>query len=194
MTSKIFSKTWDIPFVVLPRTLAQPMDGIANATLAFLADIGLPRSLVYGNNEWPAHLSFSRIEQGLVPLLQTLPPNDNWPQVWEHHFVLGQEWFEGGASPLWCLHGPSGRVVVIDIEADENEPRLVNTSVQHLAETLMAFRMWSLLTTEKRQPSRLRTSLEQSDPKAWTSSRWSALVDYLESVNVENIICKADDV
>src|SRR5689334_5002794 len=131
-----FIELWDLPRAAIPST-ATPPTGVGREAWEFLTVGGLPKAIIYGEKDGPAHLSFARLLGGLPPLLQALPGGVQSSSQWSDHFVLGEERFEGGASPFWCLHGPSGRVEVIDLESEDERPRLVNTSVADLAETLL---------------------------------------------------------
>ncbi len=117
ITAEKFVATWDTPLVILPRELAPPV-GATEDTVEFLARGGLPRGLAYREKAGPTHLSFACLARGLAPLPQWLPRGIAASPSWAHHLVLGEEWFEGGASPLWCVHAPSGRVEVVDVESD----------------------------------------------------------------------------
>jgi hypothetical protein len=196
MKTSQFALHWDLPLVVLPRG-SPPPKGVDAPSVEFLMRTGLPRALAYGEKSCPAHLSFVPLERGLPPLWEVLdePPNAPFekPLEWVDHFVIGVEWFEGGASPYWCLQGGSGRVNTIDIESDDGAPRLANSSVEHLAETFMVFRHWAKQERRGAQAvAQLRTALQGADPEAWPLSQWSILLDYLESRPVEYVICEAD--
>jgi hypothetical protein len=185
-----FAAEWDTPLITLPLELSRT--GVDAEALEFLQRGGLPEGLSYGQKDGAAHLSFARLRRGLTPLLQALPSMIRRAPAWKDHVVLGQEWFEGGASPFWCLHDASGRVEVIDIESDDETPGLVNTSVAHLAQTLLTFRSWvRQIDMDARSLTALRAALQQADLVAWRSSRWSRLLDHLESVPVTDIICEA---
>jgi hypothetical protein len=193
MTPDEFVSAWDTPLVKLPKELHVPTRLNADA-VRFLNFAGLPARVAYGDRTWPAHLSFASVEHGVLPLPEVLAAAGvQCAESWSPHFVIGEEWFAGGASPFWCVHGPSGRVEVIDIEADDESPSLVNTSIAHLADTLLRFRSWVRAAPSAGRDLRgLRDALQRADPAAWRTSRWSELLDHLESVDAGNIVCEAD--
>lgn len=173
--------TWgESTLVRLPGEINAPGTASPEA-VAFLRAAGLPEGIVYGDPDGPAHLSFARLARGLTPISRALPAGFSVPATWSSLVVIGEEWFEGGAAPWWCLHGPSGRVEVVDLESEDAAPRLVNTSVAHLAKTLLAFRRWAE-GGRASGVSGLRTELRDSDPAAFDMSRWSDLVEHLDEI------------
>jgi hypothetical protein len=150
----------------------------------------------------PARLSFARLEQGLKPALsqqwtidESAPPLDEprWRAKLLERSILGEGYFEGGASPLWCVHGPSGRIETVDGEAPEGSwITLVNTSVAHLAETLLVLRQWveglgGTRESRATQCAHLRSALRRVDPDASEGNHWAHFVDWVESNEFEII-------
>lgn len=192
MDAKAFAKKWDTPLVRLSARAPRPTN-VSPAAVQFLAQAGLPEAIAFGDRQNPSQLSFKSLERGLIPLLEALPEGITGPESWAELVVLGEERIEGGASPYWCMHGPTGRVELIDLEwDDDDQPMLVNTSVACLAETLLIFRQWVRLEGSDRDLSRLRADMERVDPVAWPTSQWRMLLDHLESLDVADVICEPD--
>ena len=187
MTPEAFQAAWDGPRVVLPQHI--PPTGVPADAMDFLRRAGLPRGLSYGKKDWPGQLSFECIERGLVPVLNEQPANGpRWPANLSQHYVLGEESYEGGSSPFWCIHGPSGRVEVVDLEASgESVVELVNTSVMHLAATLVVLREWVELRGQhgSRHVDELRAALRRADPEASDKNRWASFIAWIASAESE---------
>jgi hypothetical protein len=185
MSPEEFLAAWDTPLVVLPGDAVRPTNLPPDA-VDFLSRAGLPLGLAIGDEKLPYHVSFWRVSRGVTPVLDDFGGGVPWPMEWREHCVIGEGWLDGGASPFWCMHAPSGRIEIADVESDDPVPRPANTSVAHLAATLVALRQWTLTLPDShesraQQCQELCRALEAADPEAWGDNQWAMLAEYFES-------------
>jgi hypothetical protein len=174
VTPEKFLAEWKGRLVRLPPNVPRPVGA------DFLIHPGLPAEVLYGPLDNPYYVTFVPIEHSLVRVTDE-PIHGDWPSECADHLILGKATILD-ARPWWCLHQPSGRVDCVDIEAP-TVVTLINSTVAHLAASLLAFRRWVEGATH--DSHQLRFALEAVDPSAWGKNEWSALVDHWEAESEE---------
>lgn len=189
-TPETFAAAWGAEHLVRLPASDPARDRILLDTFRFLANAGLPRRMVLSGlfPEW--EISFETLASRLVPILEAVEclgdPETAWPPEdvpgggWENYFLLGEENF-GVGDAVYCLHGPTGHVLRLDVEIPE-PISLVNTSVARLAGSLLVLREWSRSCRrgEGEWPAelqRLEEELREADPAAMEDEAgWFGLV------------------
>ncbi len=134
LTPTEFIERWNEPLAKLDLSDASDAN-LPPEALAFLLEAGLPADCA-------PFLSFGSLTSGLkyIDRVFNISPEHLTRQEKDRLSLYPMIGFDGEGSPICVDTGQSGRVVILDHDADFQPVMLVNSTVSQLAECLLIYR------------------------------------------------------
>jgi hypothetical protein len=103
------------------------------------------------------------------------------PADWQQLFIIGEEHYDGGASPFIAAHGGTGEVLGLDIERDGTAAYFLNSSVGAFIETFLLFDQ--VVGSRAAMAAGLTERVRAADPHGYPRSEWRDAVEHVEMVS-----------
>jgi hypothetical protein len=118
--------------------------------------------------------NFERVRSELLPATTMDAIGHAVDPDWSSLYLFGEEYYDGGASPVLGIQLPSGEVRGLDLERDRAPVFFLNSGAREFVDTINALdrtlRLGALPAGE------LRSVLASIDPAGFPRSEWQPLV------------------
>ena len=149
------------------------------AAILAIIDARLPRRARWLIRGMPLDFEFSTDRYRLQRVTDSDVVGSPVPAEWSDYGLIGREDYaeRGGASPWIAIREPDGFVCGLDIERDEENTFIYNSSLDRFIATFDL--LGEYLGDERNLPPDLVPQLEALDPEAFGSSEWRDLMEYI---------------
>jgi hypothetical protein len=121
--------------------LSVDLPQLPETATSFLREAGLPKRVRMAYSDDPHEMSFLSVSKGIGRFTDSGIHGGSFPREWETYWMIGEETFSNGGAGLVIVQ-ETGVVLSVDVEID-NPVRFLNSSVAHLASTLLHLVTWS---------------------------------------------------